>query len=95
MIMGQSSSVSTGIRLRGAVIRRSVGTDEDELLVSQHLELETGLLGLVLEHGEVELAGLELLDQLRLVARFQMHARIGHLSLETGDEAGQQGRRHR
>lgn len=65
-----------GYRLGRAVVRRRVGTDKNELLVSEGLDGDARLFGLILEHGEVELSRLELFDKVWLIARIQMHAGV-------------------
>ena len=80
-----------GNRPERLVVGRLVGRQEDEFLVAEHFGHDARLGGLVLENGEVELAILELLDELGLVAGVQVHPGLGTLAHVERDEPGKEG----
>ena len=80
-----------GNRPERLVVGRLVGRQEDEFLVAEHFGHDARLGGLVLENGEVELAFLELLDELGLVAGVQVHPGLGTLAHVKRNEPGKEG----
>nr|WP_281624985.1 hypothetical protein [Senegalimassilia anaerobia] len=67
------------------------GARKTSFFVAEHFGHDARLGGLVLENGEVELAILELLDELGLVAGVQVHPGLGTLAHVERDEPGKEG----
>lgn len=80
-----------GNRSDRLVVGSLVGRQEDKALVAEHLGHDARLGRLVLENGEVELAVLELLNELGLVAGVQVHPSLGILAHVERHETREEG----